>query len=441
MHNIQHCDLAHNWHPCSQMRDHQESLPMVIKKARGCYIELQDGSRLIDAISSWWCKSLGHGHPHLQQALQTQLAQFEHVIFANTTHEVIAKLGTKLTQLFPSLQKIFYAGDGSCAIEIAMKMSVHSRVNQGQPQRHRFAALCNGYHGETIAALSVSDLGLYKQPYQHITLPCFFIPPLYVSSQQDAAWGDASEHWQGIEKSLEPMQDTLTAIILEPILQGAGGMRLYSQDFLRRLVNWAQQRNIHIIADEIMTGIGRSGKMLACQHADINPDFLCLSKGLTSGFMPFSAVMTTDDIYAIFYDDYKSGRAFLHSHTYSGHALGASVALAALEVMEAENIMHNVSLLEINMLKYIQKIADSTGMLHNIRGIGAVIAADLKLPRQIERAGFQLAQCAARRRVLLRPLGNSVYWLPPLNMSATTLEELAYKTQQALCDFMQQHRL
>ncbi len=430
--DTQRLDLQHNWHPCSQMKDYEQFKPLVIKRACGSYIELANGQKLIDAISSWWCKSLGHNHPALKKALLAQVEQFEHVIFANTTHEHIAKLSQQLSRFMPHLNKVFYAGDGSCAVEIAMKMSVHFRMLQGLSQRTQFIALKNGYHGETCATLSVSDLGIYRDPYKPLLFDPILIEPPYVSGIDDPAWQDCEEHWQSVEKQLNHYRETATAIIFEPIVQGAGGMKIYSAAFLNKLASWAHANNIHLIADEIMTGIGRTGKILACEHANIKPDFVCLSKGLTSGWIPFSAVLTTQTIYDAFYDDYEKGKSFLHSHTYSGNALGVAVALATLEIIEKESLCDRARDLQITLRHHMQAIADHTGLLSNIRGIGAMVAADLVGNNLPARFGYQVFQEAVKLGALLRPLGNTLYWLPPLNISAETLSELKKITLQAI---------
>jgi len=430
---LQEKSLKHIWYPCSQMKDYEEFRPLVIKAAKGSYIELADGKKLLDAISSWWCKSLGHNHPRLKKAIIDQIEKFEHVILANTTHELIVNLSQELATLMPKLSKVFYAGDGSCAIEIAMKMSLHSRYINGDVKRNRFITLKDSYHGETIGALSVSDIGLYKAPYNTMLFQPYIIDMIpYVHSIYDPLWNDCSEKWDMLEKSLETYIDSTTALIVEPIVQGAGGMKIYSKDFLNRLAKWAKKHNIHLIADEIMTGIGRTGKMLACQHAEIIPDFICLAKGLTSGWMPFSAVLTTDDIYNKFYDDFSSGKAFLHSHTYSGNALGVAVALETLNIIKEERL-HTRDINQI-MLKNMCEIKDKTGRLKNVRGIGGIVAADLITNNKTPRLGYLIYQAAIKAGILLRPLGNTIYWLPPLNITDEEIEELKNKTMQVLLE-------
>lgn len=420
-------DRKHIWHPCSQMKDYESFPPLIVNKAYGPYIELKDGKCIIDAISSWWCKSLGHNHPRLKRALKSQLDKFEHVIFANSTYEIIIELSEKLGRLCSGLEKVFYASEGSSAVEIALKMSLHAQQLLGQTQRTQFTSLQNGYHGETFMALGLSDVGLYRQAYEaHLLKPRFIQNIPYVHSSSDPIWNDCSDSWPNIEKQLEMQASTLAGIIIEPIIQGAGGMRIYSQDFLRRLSKWTKAQGVYLIADEIMTGLGRTGFALACEHADIKPDFICLSKGLTSGWLPLSVVLTHTEIYNLFYDDYSSGKSFLHSHTFSGNALAAAVALECLKIIEDEQIFKKVREKEVVLKKLMLEVQNKTEKLTNIRGIGAVIAADLLLneKEKNQRVGYQIFQEALKLGAWLRPLGNTIYWLPPLNTSLSILEDL-----------------
>ncbi len=435
---LQQRGLQHVWHPCSQMKDYETFLPLEIESAQGSYIQLQDGRSLIDAVSSWWCKSLGHGHPVLKQALQAQADKFEHVILANTINRPIVDLSEKLAQLCPPLDKVSFASDGSCAVEMAMKVSLHAHQLKGMPQRTDFMALRNGYHGETAAAMAVTDLGLYRAPYVAM-LPnnVHFLEGLpYVSGTADPLWENCEAMWPPLEAQLNQHADTLTAIIVEPVLQGAGSMSLYSPDVLRRLSAWAKARGIHMIADEILTGIGRTGTALACEHAGLVPDFICLSKGLTSGWLPLSVMMTSAEIYDLFYDDHESGKAFLHSHTYTGNTLGVAVANACLDVMASEQIYAYVqNTLAPHLQQRFTEVANQTGKLHNLRHLGAMVAADLVVPGP-GRLGYEICQAAARLGALIRPLGNTLYWVPPLNTTTATIDELADITQQAITDVL-----
>ena len=433
MKDIATLDLLHNWHPCMQMKDFENFPPLVLRSAKGSLIELENGRVLIDAISSWWCKSLGHGHPRLRAALTRQMEKFEHVIFNYTTYEAIVELSQRLAQLSPGLNRVLYASDGSCAVEAAIKMSLHSRELLNQPKRTQFMALTDAYHGETCGALSMTSDPIYRQHYQALLTKTHFLKNIpYVSGKSDPLWNDCSEIWPDIEAQLNPLAHSLTAIIVEPIVQGAAGMRIYSADFLRRLRVWTKAHDIHLIADEIMTGIGRTGRMLACDHAQIQPDFLCLAKGLTSGFLPLSVTLISDDMYYLFYDDYAKGKSFLHSHTHSGNALACAVALETLKIMEDEKICEKIQANEAHLLELFQSVADETGELTNIRAIGGVVAGDLRLEYPGQRRGFAVYQQALARGAVLRPVINALYWLPPLNIEKEILEKLREVTIESV---------
>lgn len=424
-------DLKHNWHPCSQMKDYEQYPPLLIEKAEGIFLQLNNGKKIIDGISSWWCKSLGHAHPQLQLALHKQLKKFEHVIFSGTTYEAIIELSERLIQIMPHLNKVFYASDGSSAIEIAMKMSLHARAIQQTPRKNKFIALKNAYHGETLGALSVSDAGLYRLPYQAHLFHSYFIEPLYVTNEMELDDNILEKYWRSIEKKLLPIIENCTAIIVEPLVQGAAGMKLYSSEFLKKLFYFSKQHDVHFIADEIMTGIGRTGKWMACEHANIQPDFICLGKGLTAGFLPFSAVMTTQDIFNNFYDDYETGRAFLHSHTYSGHALSAAVALEVLNIIQEDNLIERVNHLGKYMFEKFSGVARRTNKLIHIRQIGAIVAGDL-ICEPHSRTGYFISQEAIKQGALLRPLGNTLYWLPPFNTDFSMIDQLAEIMERAI---------
>lgn len=428
-------ETKHIWYPCSQMKDYETFPPMIIKSAKGAYITLTNNHKIIDAISSWWCKILGHGHPRLKQALIRQANKFEHVIFANTTNEVILELSERLIQMTKTMGKVFYASEGSSAVEIAIKMSLHARKNTNELKRTKIMNLQNSYHGETGIALAVSDVGLYRKPYEDIlphSITLKHIP--YVYSKLDPLWEDCGAIWPSVASQLKQNANSLSAIIIEPIIQGAGGMLLYSKDFLKRLRIWAIENNVHLIADEIMTGFGRTGLPFAFQHADIEPDFICIAKGLTGGWLPMSAVLTTDSIYDLFYADFTTGKAFLHSHTHSGNVLTAAVALECLKILQEEDVYAQVNTMEPYLYTAMQEVANKTKRLTNIRHIGAMVAADLILTKeqQAERYGYKVFKKAVELGALLRPLGNTIYWLPPLNTSPKVLRKLTAITTEAI---------
>lgn len=431
--NIKHLldrDLKHVWHPCSQMKDFESCPPLVIEQAQGCYLYTDQGP-LIDAISSWWCKSLGHGHPQVIAAIKKQLQQFEHVISANTTHPALIELAEELAQL-TGKQHIFFASDGACAVEIAMKLAIHSCQIKGYSDKNQFIALKNGYHGETLGAMSVSDLGLYKAPYEGFGVTCHFIDDIpYVSGKQDPLWSNCEAHWLKIEPYLDTLAEQVCAIIVEPIVQGASGMLCYSADFLQRISLWAQSKNILLIADEIMTGVGRTGEFLACNHADVQADLICLSKGLTSGSLPLSCVMLDHSIYELFYDDYSTGKSFLHSHTYSGNPLAVCAALATIKTIKNEHILNNVSTISGFMLEQMQEVAYHSGQLNQVRGIGAIVAADLN-PVGNYRIGNEVYEQALKQGALIRPIGTSLYWMPPLNCDKEIIGKIAKITLNSI---------
>lgn len=423
-------DLHHVWHPCSYLKDFEKAPPLVVTHAKGSYLYTPQGP-IIDAISSWWCKSLGHGHPAVIAAIQAQLQKFEHVIGANTTHDQIVALAETLACISGN-QHVYFASDGSCAVEIALKLAVHAMQLQDRPERNQVIALKNAYHGETIGALSVSDIGVYKQPYARLGLTCHFIQNIpYLQSNQDGLWSCCDPVWDAVLAELTPWQDKACALILEPIVQGAGGMLCYSADFLHKLARWAKDHAIYVIADEIMTGLGRTGKWLACHHAGIQPDMICLSKGLSAGSVPLSCVLVDHALYTLFYQDYETGKAFLHSHTYSGNALAIAAALATVKTMQTEDINQQAIQLGEVLQSAFLDIAKLTGKLTNIRGIGGLVAGDL-VADAIPRVGHRLAQEALARGALLRPIGNTLYWLPPLNTDQSTIEKLAEITLHSI---------
>jgi adenosylmethionine-8-amino-7-oxononanoate aminotransferase len=414
------------------MKDYESFPPLEVVGAEGSRILLKDGSTVLDAVSSWWCKTLGHGHPRLREALVRQAGKFEHVISANTANEVLVGLSEKLAMLCPPLDKVFYGGDGSTAVEIALKMALHAQRIRGQGQRTKFIALENGYHGESGLALAVSDLGLYREPYAGVLPEPVIVRGLpYVSGPADAAWTDCSAAWPPVEKQLEAHADDAAALILEPVLQGAGGMLVHSPDLLRRLRAWATKRGVLLIADEILTGFWRTGEWLAVRHAGIVPDLLCLSKGLTAGWMPFSATLVSPELYDLFYADYGTGRDFLHSNTYSGNALGAALASEALAIYGEPGFAQEVAAFSAALSARWEQVASATGMLGNLRALGGMTAGDLNAPEGT-RAGYAVFREAVARGALLRPLGNTLYWLPPLNTPLADLDRLAEVTAEAI---------
>jgi adenosylmethionine-8-amino-7-oxononanoate aminotransferase len=456
--DLQSRDLAVFWHPCSQMRDYREFPPLEVVGARGARLRLADGREILDAISSWWCKTLGHGHPRLREALVAQAEAFEHVITANTTSAPLVRLCERLLAAANGVPadgwaagapagrrpghfgKVFLADNGSTAVEIALKMALQAQAQRGAPGRTRFAALENGYHGETVGALSVGDLALYAAPFRPICFPVRQLAGLpYRLGPHDPAWLDAGAEWPAIEAALDAESETLAAIVYEPVLQAAGGMRFFSPDLLRRLRAWADRRGVFLIADEIAAGMGRLGAILASHLAEgparvstaALPDFAVLSKGLTAGVLPLSAVLTTDAIYALFDADYADGRAFLHSNTYTGNALGVAVANAVLDVFAGEGTLATAVRGGQRLRAALEAVAAARpGRLGPVRACGMVGAVDVRGadgrpldPRR--RTGYAIYREAVRRGALLRPLGDPMYLFPPLTTPDAEIDQMA----------------
>jgi adenosylmethionine-8-amino-7-oxononanoate aminotransferase len=419
-------DLDCIWHPCSQMTDYATFPPLPVSRAEGCRLHLDDGRIVFDAISSWWCKSLGHAHPAVMAAIRAQTQRFDHVILANTTNDVVVELAERLLALVnggqPWFTKVFFTDNGSSGIEAALKMALHAQHLWGQPQRTGYAVLAGGYHGETVGALAVSDLGLYADPYRPLLFPALRLTQVpWRNGPEDPAWMDASAEWPALERQLASQADTLAAIIYEPVLQGAGGKRPVSPDLLARLRRWTDAHGVLLIADEIAAGLGRCGAMLASHLGGTLPDIAVLSKGLTGGSLPLCAVLATQRLYDTFLGTWASRRAFLHSHTYSGNALACAAANAALRVLVDENLCQRADALGRRLRAHLGVRPGRTAA----RGIGLVAAVDLVGRDPAARTGWRVYQEAVRRGCLLRPLGDTLYLFPPLNTAWEDLEQMA----------------
>ncbi|WP_428310227.1 adenosylmethionine--8-amino-7-oxononanoate transaminase [Hydrocarboniphaga sp.] len=429
--------LASVWHPCTQMKDH-EWLPMVpIASAEGVWLTDTDGKRYLDAVSSWWTNIFGHRHPVIVKRLKEQLDTLDHVIFAGFTHEPAVKLAEKLCEL-TQLDRCFYADNGSAAVEVALKMSSHYWRNTGKPQKTRFIALSNGYHGETLGALAVGDTGLYRDSYKPLLMqPVFVQSPDCFERGAGTSWEDHSRRaFAHMEFALEQHAHETAAVIVEPLVQCAGGMRMYHPIYLTMLREACTRHGVHLIVDEIATGFGRTGMLWASDWAKldresaqpIRGDFMCLSKGLTGGTLPLAAVMTTNTVYEAFYDDYGSYKAFLHSHSYTGNPLACAAALATLEIFESENWLARNR--EVGHLMWM-RMSELLSHPHvaEVRQQGMILAVELmKNPgKKIaypaeERRGLRVYRHGLEKGVLLRPLGNVVYLMPPYTIESKEVE-------------------
>ena len=420
-------DLAVLWHPCTQMHDHSGldgiGIPLTpIARGEGAWLIDHDGKRYLDAISSWWTNLFGHANPRIGAALKDQLDKLEHVIFAGFSHEPGIRLAEELLRIAPpGLARVFYGDNGSSAIEIALKMSFHYWRNVELPGKTRFIALTGGYHGETLGALSITDVPLYRATYAPLLgEPIFVASPDCHAREPGEDWQIHSLHKLGdMRAALERHADEVCAVIVEPLVQCAGGMRMYHPAYLTGLRKLCNEFGVHLIADEIAVGFGRTGTLFACEQAGITPDFLCLSKGLTGGFLPLSAVLTTADIYAAFYAEYASGKAFLHSHSYTGNPLACRAALETLAIFRDEPVLERNRILANRLAAKLAPLAAHPNVAE-VRQTGMIAAIELvrdKNSREsfptAERRGLRAYLHALQRGVLLRPLGDVIYFMPP----------------------------
>ena len=411
-------DLDVIWHPCTQMKDH-ETLPLIpIKSGKGIYLYDFDGNKYIDAVSSWWVNIFGHCNEDINSRIKSQLDTLEHVLLAGFTHEPAVELAHKLVKLTPpELKKVFYVDNGSSAVEAALKMSYHYHLNQGKC-KPVFLSLTNSYHGETIGALSVGDVALYKETYAPL-----LIQNMQVPVPKDQSIDAAKEALLVLERVLKENSAEIAALIVEPLIQGAGGMHMYHPYYLAGARRLTKEYDVHLIADEIMTGFGRTGQMFACEHAKISPDFMTLSKALTGGYLALSVVMTTEDIYQAFYCDYNEHKAFLHSHSYTGNPLACAAALATLEIFEENDILGENE----KKSKYIMSSIKKFELLDNVKEVrqqGMVTAIELKGYTSEERIGLKIYEYALTQGVLLRPLGHIIYFMPPYIITYEEIDKM-----------------
>lgn len=437
--NWQQEDLKYIWHPCSQMKDYETLAPIVIEKASGINLYDTNGKCYKDVISSWWCNLLGHCNPRINNAIKNQLDNLEHVIFANFTHKTAITLCQELMKVLPKgLCKFNFADNGSAAIEMALKMSFQYHYQTENPQKKRFMALTEAYHGETLGALAVGGVDLYSEIYKPLLLDIIRIeaPDCFRCPYGQCRENCNCECFENAEKSFEKYGNDTAAIIVEPLLQGSAGMRIYPALYLKKLRNLCDEYNVHLIADEIATGYGRTGKMFAFDHAEVSPDIMCLSKGLTGGYMPMSITITTQQIYDAFYDDYLKGKAFMHSHTYAGNPLACSAAIEVLKILRDENIIEKANKKAIYFNEIIKEKFLSLKNVGEVRSIGLINAIELVKDKNTKealesknRTGYQIYKKALEKGVLLRPLGDVIYFNPPLIIEK---EDMDYVTNIAL---------
>lgn len=430
------------------MREHPHTLPLVpIARGDGAWLIGHDGRHYLDAVSSWWTNLFGHAEPRIGATIAQQAGRLEQVMLAGFTHAPAVQLAERLLAIAPRqpdrapLAKVFYADNGSAGVEVALKMAFHYFHNRGEHRRTRFIALENGYHGETIGALSVGDIPLYRRVYAPLLLESIFAPSpdAYLAEPGQSAEDYALRAADALQHLLEQSPGEICALILEPRVQCAGGMRMYHPAYLRRARELCDAYGVFLIADEIATGFGRTGTLFACEQAGVMPDLLCLSKGLTGGFLPLSAVLATQQLYDAFLDDSRE-RAFLHSHSYTGNPLACAAALATLQIFADDDIIARNQRTAGHMTQLAAQIGEHSAVA-DVRQAGMIVAFELtqggdkRTPfPAAARVGLQAYRAALARGVVLRPLGDVLYWMPPYCVDDAQLALLADTTRHAIAE-------
>ena len=429
------------WHPCTQMRDH-ETLPLIpIRRGQGVWLEDFNGKRYLDAISSWWVNLFGHANPRINAAIADQLQNLEHVILAGFTHEPVVRLSERLIEIAPrGLAHCCYASDGSAALEIALKMSFHYWQNRGEKKRTRFINLANSYHGETLGALAMGDVALYKKPSRPLRLEPITVksPDCYHREPGESCADYSARAFAEMEQALERHAGEVCAVVVEPLVQCAGGMRMYDPVYLKLLRQACDKHRVHLIADEIATGFGRTGTMFACEQAGITPDMLCLGKGLTGGYLPLSACLTTDEVYQAFYAEYNARKAFLHSHSYTGNPLACAAALATLDIFRDDDVIARNRSLATHMAQATASLAEHPHV-SEVRQTGMILAMEMvknkksrePFPWQ-ERRGLAVYRHGLERGALLRPLGDVIYFMPPYVIKPEEIDFLVQVAREGI---------
>ncbi|MDR1162475.1 MAG: adenosylmethionine--8-amino-7-oxononanoate transaminase [Candidatus Accumulibacter sp.] len=429
-----HRSLNAVWHPCTQMKHYADTgdapLPLIpIARGSGAWLYDFDGNRYLDAISSWWVNLFGHANPRINAALRAQMDTLEHVILAGCTHEPVVELSERLSALTGgALGHCFFASDGASATEIALKMSFHSWRNRGFDKKSDFLCLEGGYHGETVGALSVTDVPLFKEAYAPLVRASATVASPAAQRAGESPLDCARRAAESLERRLEAHHEAVAALIVEPLIQCANGMAMYDPEYLRLARELCDRYDVHLICDEIAVGCGRTGTFFAHEQANIRPDFLCLSKGISGGYLPLSIVMTTGRVFEAFYDDAIT-RGFLHSHSYTGNALACRAALATLDIFESDNVIENNRALSEHLARCIAPLAAHPAVA-NPRRRGMIAAFDVLT----DDPGFsrKFYREALKREILLRPIGTTVYFMPPYIITPEECEFLATRAADAL---------
>jgi adenosylmethionine-8-amino-7-oxononanoate aminotransferase len=423
-------DLKYNWHPYTQMKDHKTLPPILIERAEGVRLYDGEGRSYYDTISSWWCNIHGHGHPVIREAIKEQLHRLDHVLFAGFTHRPAILLAEALLEVTKrGLSRVFFSDNGSTAVETALKISFQYWQNIGERDRKRFISLENAYHGDTIGAMSVGGVPLFNEVFRPLLFPSFKIPSPNCSHcpMGKEREGCRIECLLPLEELLKRESHRVAGIILEPLLIAAGGMIIYPGEYLEGVGRLCREYGIHLILDEVATGFGRTGKMFAFQHTDVQPDILCLAKGITSGYLPLGATLVTEEIYDAFYGE---GRTFYHGHTYTANPISCAAALASLKLFKEEKTLDRVANVSGILHKGLDRFR-GLSVVYDIRYIGMVGAMELAkkgIAHEVYKEGL-------REGLLLRPLGDIIYLFLPLCIKEEEIEDILQRTYRVLQRF------
>ena len=443
---LQQKDLQYIFHPCSQMKDYENLPPMVIKKAKGIYLEDELGNKYMDCVSSWWVNLFGHCNDRINKVIWEQINNLEHVLFVNFSHEPAIELVERLHKVVPKgIDKFLFADNGSSSIEMALKLSFQYHQQTGAKEKKKFISLANAYHGETIGALGVGDVDIFTSTYRPLIKEgikakgpdCFYCP---FKKNFDCC---NAECFDDMENIIKKNHKEIAAVIIEPMVQGAAGMKIYSSKYIKKLREITQKYNIHLIADEIAMGFGRTGKMFAMEHAEVSPDIMCMAKGLSAGYYPMSIIGITNEIYDAFYCDYLEGKSFLHSHTYSGNPIGCRIAVEVLKIFEEEKILEVVAKKGEYLKKRATELFANHPNIGEYRQIGLIGALEFVKNKDIkelfdskERAGYEIYKIALKKGALLRPLGNIIYFMPPYIITEEEIDRMLTICKESIDEYL-----
>ncbi len=430
------------WHPCTQMKDHESVPPLLIERADGIYLYDRDGNKYLDVISSWWVNLFGHNHPRLNSALKAQLGKVAHVMFAGVTHKPAIDLATRLVALSPdNLQKVFFSDNGSTAVEVAVKMSLQYWRQTGQGSKRKFVYLKGGYHGETLGALSLCGIDMFRENFDEVLMDNIAVqgPDCYRCPYGMKPETCNAECFEPMQKALEEHQESLAGVVIEPLVQGAAGRKMYPPVYLKKLQSACKLHNVHTIYDEIAVGFGRTGSLFVCGEYELSPTFLCLSKGITSGYLPLAATLTENEIYAAFYDDFATMKLFIHSHSYSANPLACAVANESLAMLTENGFLESLQP-KIQALGECGKRLEKIKWVGDFRQTGMIAAAELVKDKKTkeafpfeDRVGYKIYLEGLKRGVLMRPLGNVIYFIPPLVITIEEIETMIDTAVDCIC--------